>query len=356
MILVYCHVEKSVHCGKAAEGFENVRHLITVHELTVGEMRMNFFMILKNMRSSLQPHFPRPKERRKVMRKRLLAAGLMIVLAVSALAGCGGKKEVTAKSLLESVDKQSKDMKSMESKMVMNMTMESEDLTQLGGSMEITMDVDVQTTKDPAATYMEGTMGMMGMNFDVKNYTVQEGEELCSYTNVMDQWVLQKIKFDKEAFQSISTSSAELLDSVDSLTLQEDTKDVDGVEAYIITGAIGGDKMQELMQSATSSMGSVLGDAAAMDLSGVTVDVEYAVSKEDEKPLYTNMVFHGMESAIPQSGVSFSDFTVNMKYISFDTVESITVPQEAIDKAQDISSLTETGDDSLGVTESETAQ
>jgi len=202
------------------------------------------------------------------------------------------------------------------------------------------------------------------MNFDLKNYTVQEGGQLCSYTNVMDQWVLQKMNFDAEALQSISTSSAELLDSVDSLTLAEETKDVDGVEAYIITGTISGDKMQELMQSATSSMGSVLGEAASMDLSGVTVDVEYAISKEDEKPLYTNMVFHGMESAIPQSSISFSDFTVNMKYISFDTVDAITVPQEAIDNAQDISSLAGSVDEdltgetetSLDMTESETAQ
>ncbi len=275
------------------------------------------------------------------MRKKILAVCLMLVLAVCALAGCSGKKKVTAKSLLESVDKQTKDMKSMESKMIMNMTMEGEDLEQLGGSMTITMDVDVQTTTDPAATHMEGTMGMMGMNMDLQNYTVQEGDQICSYTNVMDQWIVQKMPFDKEAVKSLGVSAAELLDNSDSLTLAEETKDVEGVQAYIITGTIDGKSMQDLMQNASSSMGSVLGDAASMDLSGVTVDVEYAVSKEDEKPLYTNMVFHGMESAVPDVKMTFSDFSMNMKYISFDTVDTITVPQEAIDKAQDISSLTD---------------
>lgn len=274
------------------------------------------------------------------MRRKILAVCLMALLAVCALAGCGGKKEVTAKSLLESVDKQTKDMKSMESKMTMNMTMEGEGMEQLGGSMTISMDVDVQTTTEPAATHMEGTMGMMGMNLDLQNYTVQEGDQLCSYTNVMNQWVVQKMDFNKEAAQSLGTSAAELLENSDSLTLEEETRDVEGVQAYIITGTLDGEKMQDLMKSASSSMGSVLGDAAAMDLSGVTVDVEYAVSKEDEKPLYTNMVFHGMESAVPDANITFSDFTMNMKYISFDTVDTITVPQEAIDNAQDITSLT----------------
>jgi len=48
---------------------------------------------------------------------------------------------------------------------------------------------------------------------------------------------------------------------------------------------------------------------------------------------------------------------MNMKYISFDTVDTITVPQEAIDKAQDISSLTDSaGSADTEVEETETSK
>ena len=281
------------------------------------------------------------------MRKNVLAACMMVILAVCALAGCGGKKEVTAKSLLESVEKQTKEMKSMEAKVTMSMTMEGEDLSYLGGSMDVSMDMDMQTTSEPAANYMEGTMSMMGMNLDLKNYTVIEGDQICTYTNMMDQWVVQKIPYDQEAMEGLDTSASDLLASSDSLVLAEETKDVEGTEAYIITGTISGDSVQDIIRNASSGMSSVLGDAAQIDLSKVTVDVEYALSREDEKPLYTNMVFHGMESLTEGMNISFKDYTMNIKYTGFDTVDSITVPQEAIDNAQDLSALTGAGDTGL---------
>lgn len=263
------------------------------------------------------------------MKKSLVSLLTICVLILGLLTGCGGTK-VTAESLLKEVQTKSEAMNSMETHLTMAMTMGSADL---GGSIDLTMEMDMQTVIEPVASYMTGTLSMMGINLDMEIYTILEDEQIATYMGMMGEWMVQKMAYDTESVNQLDTTAGEMLQNLGSLALAEETEDVDGTEAYIITGTLSGEDMQSMMDSAESMMSSVTGDTEALDMSGVTVDFKYAISKADKLPLYMDMTFTGFDSVMEGQDVSIDDFTMRMEYTGFDTIESITVPQEVIDQA-----------------------
>ena len=268
----------------------------------------------------------------------LMAAGL----AVMSLAGCGAKeKPVTAQSLLEEIETKTKSMNSMTSHMTLSMTMEGEQMAQLGvDSMDVTMDADSQVTQDPMASYINGKMNLMGMNLDMEIYTVLEGDELVNYMGMMGSWMYQRLPYDKETINSISANAGELLQHIDSLTLQEETEDIDGKPAYIITGTLQGEEMMELLGQAQSALGTATGMNELMDeeaVENLSMDFKYAVDQESRLPVYADFVFNGFENLTGQEEVTISNFTMRTEYTGFDNVEKIEVPQEVKDSAQEIS-------------------
>lgn len=267
----------------------------------------------------------------------LMAAGL----AVMSLAGCGAKeKPVTAQSLLEEIETKTKSMNSMTSHMTLNMTMEGEQMAQLGvDSMDVTMDADSQVTQDPMASYINGKMNLMGMNLDMEIYTVLEGDELVNYMGMMGSWMYQRLPYDKETINSISANAGELLQHIDSLTLQEETEDIDGKPAYIISGTLQGEEMMELLGQAQSALGTATGLNELMDeeaVENLSMDFKYAVDQESRLPVYGDFAFNGFENLTGQEEVTISNFTMRTEYTGFDNVEKIEVPQEVKDSAQEI--------------------
>lgn len=267
----------------------------------------------------------------------LMAAGL----AVMSLAGCGAKeKPVTAQSLLEEIETKTKSMNSMTSHMTLNMTMEGEQMAQLGvDSMDVTMDADSQVTQDPMASYINGKMNLMGMNLDMEIYTVLEGDELVNYMGMMGSWMYQRLPYDKETINSISANAGELLEHIDSLTLQEETEDIDGKPAYIISGTLQGEEMMELLGQAQSALGTATGLNELMDeeaVENLSMDFKYAVDQESRLPVYGDFAFNGFENLTGQEEVTISNFTMRTEYTGFDNVEKIEVPQEVKDSAQEI--------------------
>ncbi len=288
------------------------------------------------------------------MKKKWMAAVLTACLALSALAGCGSKaKPVTAASLLEDIETKTKEMKSMTSHMTMNMAMEGEELASMGmDSIEMNMDADCQVTQDPAASYIKGKMGLLGMDLDMEVYTVVEGEEIVNYIGMMNSWMMQRTAFDKEAINSINTNAGELLKHLDSLTLQEEAEDIDGKPAYIITGTLEGEDMASLLGQTQSALGGATGLGEVMeeaDFEKMSVDFKYAVDQESRMPVYADFTFNGFENLTGQEGVTISEFTMRTDYTGFDNVEKIEVPQEVKDSAEEI-----TADDLItGETEAE---
>ena len=267
----------------------------------------------------------------------IMAAGMTLL----SLTGCaGGAKPVTAQSLLEGVEAKSKSMKSMTSHLTMNMVMEGSELSQMGvDNVQMTMDADTQVIQDPLSSYIKGSMSLMGMNLDMEIYTILEGDEIVNYMGVMDSWMVQRLPYDKEAAGTISANTEELLANLDSLTLQEETEDIDGKPAYIISGTLEGEEVKNILGQAQSSLGTATGMEQLLedaDVSEMSVDFKYAVDKESGLPVYSDYVFNGFENITGQEDVVISDFTMHMDYTGYDNVEKIEVPQEVKDQAEEL--------------------
>lgn len=211
--------------------------------------------------------------------------------------------------------------------------MESEEL---GGTVDMALDMDMQTTTDPIASYMNGSISMMGMNLDMEMYGIVEGNQMSNYIGMMNQWMVQKVDYNEEAMNTLETAEADLLANLDTLALAEETEDVNDTEAYIITGTLEGKDVQDLLGSTQGIMGNLTGEGDSMDLTGISVDLKYAISKADKMPLYMECILNGFDSMVEDSGISFNKYTVKIEYTGFDTVDSITVPQDVIDAAIDI--------------------
>ncbi len=268
------------------------------------------------------------------MKKRFLCMMTAGILAVSMLAGCGSAGgQVTAESLLQDVQKKCENMKSMETHTTAEITLDAEALG--GTSMDMTMDMTMQTTTDPVANYMKGSIGILGATLDMEMYAIVEDDQICTYTGMADQWMVQKMDYDKDSMEKINAAAEDLLKSKDSLQLADETEEVDGTEAYIITGSISGEDVKNLMGSMESTLSSLTG-GTDMNLDDISVEFTYAISKEDKMPLYMDMTFNGLAAGEGDEQVTFSKFNMKMEYTNYDTVEAITVPQEVIDSAVDV--------------------
>lgn len=93
--------------------------------------------------------------------------------------------------------------------------------------------------------------------------------------------------------------------------------------------------MKNLMGSMERTLGNLTGNTD-MDLEDISVDFTYAISKSDKNPLYMEMTFNGMTAGEGDEQVTFSKFNMKMEYTNFDTVDAITVPQDVVDSAIDV--------------------
>ncbi len=279
------------------------------------------------------------------MPKKLLALFSVLLLTLSLLAGCGGSEPVTASSLMEEAQKYTDEADSMKTHMLMDMTMSGESLQTVGGSVEMAMDIDMDTVKDPLANHMTGKVKFLGMDMDYEAYSVLEDDQMCTYSKVMGSWTLQKTDLDKEALEEIKKgSSAQFFSQNDQFTLQEETEDVDGTEAYIITGTLEGEDIKSLMENFSGALPAMGIDMSDVDYKDVSVDIKYAIAKEDRRPVYVDADFKGMESMMGDAaeGITIDKFTLHLDYLDFNNVDSIEVPQEAIDQAVDSSAASST--------------
>lgn len=167
--------------------------------------------------------------------------------------------------------------------------------------------------------------------------------------------MVSKMAYDKDSVERINAAAEDLLKSKDSLKLADETQDVDGTEAYMISGSISGADVKNLLSSMESTLGGLTGDTE-MNLDDITVDFTYAVSKADKMPLYMDMVFSGLGAGEGDEQVTFSKFNMKMEYTNYDTVEAITVPQDVVDSAIDVTDyLNDFQNETSSDTESETA-
>ena len=263
--------------------------------------------------------------------KRLMALGITAAMAAGLLSGCGTK--ATPENLLRDMQKNAEKTESALLNFKMDIAMgDGTDDVSLG------MDMNMETTTEPEASHGKGTVSisMSGMDFSVETemYSVQEDGEYVTYTLMEDQWT-KEVSDDGEMTGEVDSIADNVEEYADQFELAEDLVTVNDKECFELTGELDGDLFSEMMQ--TDMMDSLAGYGIDEEaLSDMMFPCTIDIYKDSILParLYFDMT-ESMAPLMEDSGVTVSECYVDMTFMEYDTVEEITVPDEAVSAAED---------------------
>ena len=175
-----------------------------------------------------------------------------------------------------------------------------------------------------------------GIDFSVETetYSVQEDDEYVTYTLIEDQWT-KEVTDDGEITGEVESIADNMEEYADQFTLAEDLVTVNDKECFELTGELDGDLFSEMMQ--TDMTDSLAGYGIDEEtLSDMVFPCTIDIYKDSILParLYFDMK-DTMAPAMEDSGVTISECYVDMTFMEYDTVEEITVPEEAVSSATD---------------------
>lgn len=259
--------------------------------------------------------------------KRLLAMSL--VLSMMVLGGCGEKK-VTAESLMKDMNANMESVKSVSGDLAMELSM-GVSAQGIGMDMDVTLGGSFEGTMDPKVFYMDTTMEMslMGISMDMEVYTLQEGDTVTTYTGAAGEWTKSEAQVSAEEQTEIQEMYA-MFDNAEDFVLAEKTENYNGKEVYVLTSAVTGESIQELLGQ--MEMEDLVGSYEGMDFSQLSADVSMKIYKDTILPasISVEMTGEGLTSEADGTTVEISGFNVEVNYNSFDDVEEIVIPEEAL--------------------------
>ena len=263
--------------------------------------------------------------------KRLMALGITAAMAAGLLSGCGTK--ATPENLLRDMQKNAEKTESALLNFKMDIAMgDGTDDVSLG------MDMNMETTTEPEASHGKGTVSisMSGMDFSVETemYSVQEDGEYVTYTLMEEQWT-KEVSDDGEMTGEVDSIADNVEEYADQFELAEDLVTVNDKECFELTGELDGDLFSEMMQTdMTDSLAGYGIDEEA--LSDMMFPCTIDIYKDSILParLYFDMT-ESMAPLMEDSGVTVSECYVDMTFMEYDTVEELTVPDEAVSAAED---------------------
>lgn len=262
-----------------------------------------------------------------------MAVGLAGAMTAALLAGCGTK--ATPENLLRDMEKNSEEVGStlMNFKMDLAMSYDSNDVN-------FGMDMDLEATAEPEASHGKGTvsMEMMGMDFDIpaEMYSVIEDDEYVTYTMMDDMWT-REVSDEDDVTGEVDSMSESMAEYADQFTLAEELATVNDQECFELTGELDGDIFGELMQ--TDLIGSLTGYGIDEDqLSDMVFPCTIDIYRDSILParIYFDMT-DAFAALLQDAGVTVSECYVDVNFMEYDSVGEITVPEEAISGAADMS-------------------
>lgn len=259
------------------------------------------------------------------MRKKIawLLASVMILSAV-ALGGCG-KKEVTAESLVKQANENMEKVKSFAGDLDMQMSM---NISSEGVAMDMNMGMTgaIECTSEPEIFHMKGTMDMdlLNLSVDMDMYTQVEGDKSITYINMMDEWMKSEAAVEEGGMEDMYTVAGDGKD----MTLAEETEKIGDKEVYVLTSTISGEEFQQIMGS-MEDMTESLGEA---DFSTMEAEVTLKIYKDTVLPASVSVEMSDSGEGFESEGatIKFNNISVVMNYNEFDSIESITIPEEAL--------------------------
>lgn len=269
------------------------------------------------------------------MRKKsnkVMAAALAGAMTVALLSGCTTK--ATPENLLRDMEKNAEKTESALLNFTMSVVM-SDESEEAGFSM----DMDMESTTEPEASHGKGTVSldMSGMSFEVEAemYSVEEDDQYVTYTMMEDQWT-REVSDAKEITGEVDGIAESMAEYADQFTLAEELVTVNDQDCFELTGELDGDIFSEIMQT---DMIDSLGDYGIDGemFSGRAFPCTIDIYKDSILParIYFDMadtlapLFEGVD-------VNVTECYVDVTFMEYDSVGEITVPDEAVSQAVDI--------------------
>lgn len=279
--------------------------------------------------------------------KKSAAIAMSAVMALS-LAACASSKPATPEEVLKAASEKVAAAKSMTCEMTTDMKMSA-----AGQSIQMTMTGMLETTTEPVAMHMDMTtdMGAMG-SMDVKMYMKEDNGVYSLYTGMDDgsgniTWTAQTMENVDQLKQYDTQATMELYLNTGSSFQEAGTETVEGKEAVRYDGVITNDSFNELFEATGildqfSTLGvneetakSMLTDLGDLPLSiWVEKDSGLPVKYDmDMTAMMQSIMTKAMEAAGSTETITIETVHMTMLVHGIDNVESIEIPQEALDAA-----------------------
>lgn len=280
---------------------------------------------------------------------RKIASGALALTMMFTLAACGKEQSgADAASVMVAAQQELTKVSSMRYTYAMEMAISAEDQ-----SVEMKVDGTADVTMNPYAAKMTMNMDMLGMALkDVQIYMVSEGGQMVAYTGMdmtgagQNQWY--------KSLADDSGMNAEQYDAVEAFELYMKngsnfkavgTDTVQGASATRYEGVITSDMLEDTLEESgsldniTSLLGEDYGDVLA-GLSGIPITIWINDAGLPVKYVFdmTSMMTELLQNSADSENadVSVDKFVMSMEVLGYNDIEPITVPQEVLDTAVDV--------------------
>lgn len=265
------------------------------------------------------------------------------VLAVFAISGCG--MTVTAERLMREASENVAEIES--TKMNVGMDMKAE-IAVMGVRADVDMKVnlDMLMTKKPLIVYTSGIMSANAFEANettvLESYVEQDGKDSIIYNKS------ENGTWEKTTGKSIENTAdlfteKEIESMLDTLELAKETENINQIECYNISGKVEGSVIEESLNELLGGQEGMemFGD---MDLSDVSVPVQYYISTREHRPVKLTMDLKDIIQDVMKKAVQMSmgeegmniDMSMDIDkclmeitYVSFDSIDEIEIPAAA---------------------------
>lgn len=261
------------------------------------------------------------------MRKKgFITTILATAMMLGSLTGCGAEK-VTAESLLSDAFG-SEEVASLDANVVFDLDMDVDASSLMDSDTDTTMnlavslDCDVQSTKDVAHTEGKATVAVFGTKtkVDIESYTDIKNETAYTYNKDSDSWVKSDLDSSSFGFNNLSDKlSADLFDN---LTLAErKSKDDD----YVVTGIIAYKNIKDFVGEELENLSESTG-TDDLDLDKLSFDITMNFDKDSK--LVKSMIYSVDTNAFDSDDYTINKFEITTTINSVNKNNDLSIPKD----------------------------